>query len=565
MEQENSNRKQDGAPIRVGNDNDDNLRQYDNHAGNEETNTKNRTRVSINEISYSNYRKYRSQDEKRKKFFSLYQELNPNAPVFQPIEEEARRRSFEPDEKRQRNNEQDKSDDEILQFLNNMMTNIETIAETTREERRVAEERLREERRVQEQKFDETIEAQKKLLRKKMAQLIVNRHSNSKITDEERTIEEEAARNRAMNSLSNSTQSIKPVENRQDGDAKTMTGKSIKENRIQQEYEDELWERYDSINLRQRVREDERRRDEEERRRQDEEDHRQITYKQLVNVPVEPESHTNRGTDPYSHQGNWQQKGNFQDDRRSQSQEVHRSRMMEWNARSRSNSLRERNPKQILQNLKFGKFPTLLKADGDYLLFTDRVRSELKAKGFLHVVDKKINPPNDWMKQELNELDAAVRNFIASNVEDKVYRQARMAITSIDLSSRLGQIIDPSGSATIYGLHERFGVLRYNPNNESALQFNNRFDEITERIRRRESLDDAYVKRNYLFAIQNAVPSAMAQEKAEFGRNKRGMTLEELKDAVLDDKRDRKEETRRQKVDEKSYGSGAANYGAGTD
>ena len=187
----------------------------------------------------------------------------------------------------------------------------------------------------------------------------------------------------------------------------------------------------------------------------------------------------------------------------------------------------------------------------------------MKAKGFLHVVDKKIEPPKDWSREELNELDAAVRNFIASNVDDEVYRQARTAVTSIDLLARLEQIIDPSGSATIYGLHERFGAMRYNPNNESALQFNNRFDEITERIRRRENLDDAYVKRNYLFAIQSAVPNAMAQEKAEFGRNKRGMTLEELKDAVLDDERDRKEESRRQKVDGKNQEAGDVNYGTG--
>jgi len=55
----------------------------------------------------------------------------------------------------------------------------------------------------------------------------------------------------------------------------------------------------------------------------------------------------------------------------------------------------------------------------------------------------------------------------------------------------------------------------------------------------------------------------MAQEKAEFGRNKCGMTLEELKDAVLDDKRDCKEESYRPKVDRKNQETGAVNYGMG--
>jgi len=107
-----------------------------------------------------------------------------------------------------------------------------------------------------------------------------------------------------------------------------------------------------------------------------------------------------------------------------------------------------------MQNLKFGKFPTLLKSDGDYLLFTHRVKSELKAKGSLHVVDRRIEPPKDWNREELMELDAAVRIFIASNIDDKVYQQARTAGTSIDLLGQLEQIVDPSGSATIYGLHE---------------------------------------------------------------------------------------------------------------
>jgi len=55
----------------------------------------------------------------------------------------------------------------------------------------------------------------------------------------------------------------------------------------------------------------------------------------------------------------------------------------------------------------------------------------------------------------------------------------------------------------------------------------------------------------------------MAQEKSEFGRNKHGMTLEELKDAVLDDEWDRKEESRRQDINGKNQEKGNANFGTG--
>jgi len=95
----------------------------------------------MNETLFINYRKYRSQDENQTEFFLLYQELNPNAQVFLPIDEENCRRSFEPDEKRQCSLEQDEIDAETNAFLESMLTNFETLAnEACMERERQAEE-----------------------------------------------------------------------------------------------------------------------------------------------------------------------------------------------------------------------------------------------------------------------------------------------------------------------------------------------------------------------------------------------------------------------------------------
>ena len=442
--QRNSNRKhQDGAPTKTGNDDDNDSdlrlneykqqsqRRYD-HPG--------RNQVSKKDDFSIKYRINWKQFEKSNSFQPPYQELNPNAREFQPANSNdagLRRTSYELQEKRQRNYKQEEEDASTNEFLQNMLTSFDALADEARKEW---------ERMVDE--FNLRIKEQQKLIRQCMAKLVVNRahESNpqppsriviSRVTDDdsEHRIEQYKPPRHSESTHTNRNTTNKPQE-------------AVLQEGEKRESALDIIRRCDHNK--------ERRLDEQECQQQEEEEcRRQNSDKEIsenLNQPhpdvfVEPHPPKKR-QDQYPDHGRWE---------RSCSRESSRSRDSNEGdsyTRFRSTSFCERNPKQQMQNLKFGKFPTLLKSDGDYLLFTHRVKSKLKAKGSLHVVDRRIEPPKDWNREELMELDAAVRIFIASNIDDKVYQQARTAGTSIDLLGQLEQIVDPSGSATIYGLHE---------------------------------------------------------------------------------------------------------------
>jgi len=240
----------------------------DNENEQENSGTTNRNRVSMNEILFINCRtkKNRNQDEKRNKFFLLYQELNPNAPVFQPIDDESRRRSYEPDEKRQRSFEQEEIEVETNAFLESMLTNFEILANEARIER---------ERQAEE--FDERIKRQQQLIRQRMAKLVVSSAArtntqtiltgNVPMSNRSRIVITEA--------LSDDTpKHIERVNPFHESELSIFERDTINKNRktgSQDKYEQESA----LEKLRRRAREEEQRRDEQDRRRQDEEDRRQ--------------------------------------------------------------------------------------------------------------------------------------------------------------------------------------------------------------------------------------------------------------------------------------------------
>ena len=67
------------------------------------------------------------------------------------------------------------------------------------------------------------------------------------------------------------------------------------------------------------------------------------------------------------------------------------------------------------------------------------------------------------------------------------------------------------------------------------MEFNNRFDILAERIRQRKHLELEEEKRNYLFAVEKYAPSIPQREKNQYQINRTGLTIEELKEALIEE------------------------------
>jgi len=77
-------------------------------------------------------------------------------------------------------------------------------------------------------------------------------------------------------------------------------------------------------------------------------------------------------------------------------------------------------------------------------------------------------------------------------------------------------LVDPTGVDSYFEYWKRLGEMRYGPIKESAEDFNIRFDELVEKLRKATqhgSLSDIEEKRAYLLAIECAVPELFKQEK----------------------------------------------------
>lgn len=73
----------------------------------------------------------------------------------------------------------------------------------------------------------------------------------------------------------------------------------------------------------------------------------------------------------------------------------------------------------------------------------------------------------------------------------------------------------------------------YDPRHKTALEFNNRFDDLVERIRRRKVLPEQDEKENYLFAVEKYAKDVQTMEFTKFNQDKVGYSVADLKDLLI--------------------------------
>ena len=218
----------------------------------------------------------------------------------------------------------------------------------------------------------------------------------------------------------------------------------------------------------------------------------------------------------------------------------------------RTQSKKETSNEVWLNKIQFQRLREPLEKNSNFLLFSDRILSEVASHGLEFVLNEKKTKPTNYSNDEIELITGKVRNFIIQNISDNLHSQVRTVKNPKELLLKLEKLIDSSGIGSVYELYKRFNELLYNPKNESALEFNNRFDVLAERIRRRKHLELEEEKRNYLFAVEKYAPSILQREKNQYQINRTGLTIEELKEALIEEEDKDKETQRRLEENEAS-------------
>jgi len=121
------------------------------------------------------------------------------------------------------------------------------------------------------------------------------------------------------------------------------------------------------------------------------------------------------------------------------------------------------------------------------MVFLDRINSELNAYGVGFALDETRKSTIDYTEEELQIIRDKIRNFIIQNIDASIHAQVRKITEPSELVKKIEQIVDPMGVGAIYELKKRFNKMYCDPKLESALDFNNRFDDLVERIRRKKT------------------------------------------------------------------------------
>lgn len=215
----------------------------------------------------------------------------------------------------------------------------------------------------------------------------------------------------------------------------------------------------------------------------------------------------------------------------------------------------------LISKMNFQRLRDPLTKQSSFLVFYDRILSELKSHGAGFIVDAKLKPAMKFNDEEIQVLSDKVRNFIIQNISSDLHSQTRTWKEPKILLDKLEHAVDPHGVGADYELKKRFNQIMYDPRHESALEFNNRFDGLVERIRRRKQLPEQEEKENYLFAIEKYAKDIQTMEFTKFNHDKTGYSVADLKDLLISIESREKETNRRE--EENRDGPGNAMYSSG--
>ncbi|CAA9995503.1 unnamed protein product, partial [Nesidiocoris tenuis] len=222
-----------------------------------------------------------------------------------------------------------------------------------------------------------------------------------------------------------------------------------------------------------------------------------------------------------------------------------------WLNEKNQKSLRGRS--SICDRLRFSKFDYSLTEDKDYTLWRDKIKAEIKANDCLFVIDKRVKPRESFEEWEMNMIQNAVRSFIISHLNDKYHR----LVKNIEDPAELMMVLDNFGDSTSrhaeYSLRKKFGDIRYEPSEETVIEFLARFDDLVDKIRRCAELTDDQVKFNFLVAIENGCSAVQMMDL----NSREGLSITDLKAKMFEEENRMKELRRRENngLDQAMFGA----------
>ena len=140
--------------------------------------------------------------------------------------------------------------------------------------------------------------------------------------------------------------------------------------------------------------------------------------------------------------------------------------------------------------IQFQKLKETLTKKSNWILYKQRIVSEIEAQQCDFLLKCPVNPPNGMDNAKIEARSKLVRNFLIKNTGDDLLHVVARQPSVTTIIDALDRVFDPRGESAKYSLIRQMGDLIFDPDTESALAFNSKFLELVEKICRVTNYSD---------------------------------------------------------------------------
>jgi len=196
--------------------------------------------------------------------------------------------------------------------------------------------------------------------------------------------------------------------------------------------------------------------------------------------------------------------------------------------------------------LKFPKLPDPISKKTNWINYRSRIVSAIDDQDCNWLIKDPVVPPVDMNEAEIAGRIRKVKNFFIANTHDELLHVVKNHSTPYAMLQALDQHFDPRGGVAIYSLMNQLNLIHFDPDAESATEFNARFSDLVERVRKiTPDYSEDEEKRAFILAVKEAAKETIADDKFEKRMSGKGLSVTVLMERFVIEENERKESERR--------------------